>query len=384
MHMGMLYEFEGKQIFKKHNLPLPPSKVVMSADEAVEAAKEMGLPVVIKAQTLSGKRGKRGLIKKVDSEEEVREKAAEILSKESDGRPIRKLLVEKVVPIKQEFYASVLVDGSHLSLLTMFSPEGGMDIEEIAATKPDRLAKISLPMNDHGFPFRFFEALKSQGFTGKPMAKLATILSRLFKIVQEEDLTLAEINPLVLTEDGQYLVLDAKVVVDDNATHRHPEWKEFTSLVERYTEEEIEAINAGISFVELHGDIGMIACGAGLGMATMDLIKYFGASPKNFLDVGGGASPEKVSKALEILTRDKEVKVILVNVFGGITRGDQVARGIIDAINKFNIDIPLVVRLIGTNQEEGVKILDEKGIPAYTEMEPAIKKAVELVKERTN
>ncbi len=380
--MGMLYEFEGKSIFKKHKLPLPPSKVVTSVEEAVKAAEELGLPVVIKAQTLSGKRGKRGLIKKVDTIDEVKEKSAEILSKESDGRPIKKLLIEKVVPIKQEFYASVMVDGSHVALLSMFSPEGGMDIEEIAKTKPEKLEKIMFPMDIKPFGYRFFPALKRQGITGKDMVKLAGFLKKLVEIVQKEDLTLAEINPLVLTEDGQYLALDAKVVVDDNASYRHPEWKEFTSLIDRYTKEEIEAKEAGISFVELDGEIGMIACGAGLGMATMDLIKYFGANPKNFLDVGGGASPEKVSKALEILSRDPEVKVILVNVFGGITRGDQVALGIIDAIKKFNIKIPIVVRLIGTNQEEGVKILKEHGIEAYTEMEPAIKKAVELVKQQ--
>ena len=376
----LVYEYEGKGIFRKHGLPMLDSVLIESADEAKAAYDKIGGTVIVKAQVLSGGRGKRGLIKLVHSASETEQIAAEIFARDDlkDGK-VKRILIEQGADIAEEIYLGVLIDRSTKQLLAMVSTKGGIDIEQVAKTDPEAIAKISLPIDTEGLPYMFFEGLDSLGVEGKKKNILAYMLSKLTKILQEEDLMLVEINPFVFTSETKPIVLDARVITDDSALFRHKDHKAFASRMERYEEAELLAKEADIAFVKLEGTIGMISCGAGLSMATCDVVAHFGGSTANFLDIGGGASPEKVEAALHITMGQPEVKAVLINVFGGITRGDQVAEGIITALKKKAGHVPVVVRLIGTNDKEGVKILSEYGLDAYTEMEPAIKKVVELV-----
>ncbi len=384
MIIGLLLEFEGKQLFKKYKIPTVNSMVVTNEEEAREASTKLGLPVAVKAQVLSGRRGKRGLIKIAKTPEEVVEFSKAILSKESDGRPVTHLLIEEGAEIEKEFFISMIFDPDTYDQLILFSTEGGVDIEELAQERPDAIERIRIPFNAEIYPYMFIDPLKNRGLTGNVLTKTAGIMATLAKMMYTEDLTLAEINPLIVSKSGEVIALDAKVGTDDDAMFRHPERKDYLSEKLRYTEEEKDAKAKGLAYVDLGGDIGMLSCGAGMGMATADLIEYFGGSPRNFLDVGGGASPEKVEEALRIMTRVPGLKSILINAFGGITRLDDVAKGIIEAKKKHNINIPMVIRFSGTNQEEGVQLLKENGMDAYLEMEPAIKKAVELAKMAEN
>ncbi len=379
--IGLLLEYEGKQLFKKYKIPVVNSMLVTNEEEAKKASETLGLPVAVKAQVLSGRRGKRGLIKIAKTPEEVIEYSKQILSMESDGRPVTHLLIEEGADIEKEFFISMIFDPETYDQLVLFSTEGGVDIEELANERPEAIERITLPFNTEIYSFHFIDALKRRGLEGKVLTQTANIMATLAKMMYTEDLTLAEINPLVVTKSGEVIALDSKVGTDDDAIFRHPERKEYLSEKLRYTKEEKEAKEKGLAYVDLGGDIGMLSCGAGMGMATADLIEYFGGSPRNFLDVGGGASPEKVEEALRIMTSVPGLKSILINAFGGITRLDDVAKGIIEAKKKYNINIPIVIRFSGTNQEEGVRILKEHGLDAYLDMEPAIEKAVELAKK---
>lgn len=378
--MPLILEYEGKQIFKKYNIPLFENILVTSAEEAKDAATTLGLPVVIKAQVFSGGRGKRGLIKFVRTLEEVIQHSIDILSKESDGRPVTHLLIEKGANIDKEFFISMVFDMASLDLLVLFSVEGGVDIETLAEERPEAIDRINVPFGEDVYPFQFFSMLGKRGLTGSTKIKVATIISTLVKMMQEGDLTLAEINPLVVTKEGEVVALDARVMVDDNAQFRYPDRKEFLSEQIRYTRAEIDARENGLAYVDLGGSIGMLSVGAGLGMATADLIEVFGGSPRNFLDVGGGASEDKVENALRIMVQDEGLKSILINAFGGITRLDEIARGILIAIEKQNIKIPIIIRLMGTNYKEGIEILKQAGYDAYEQMEPAIEAAVSAAK----
>jgi succinyl-CoA synthetase beta subunit len=378
--MPLILEFEGKEIFEKYNIPLFDRILATSAEEAKEAAVNLGLPVIIKAQVFSGGRGKRGLIKLAMTAEEVIQHSIDILSKESDGRPVTHLLIEKGANIEREFFISMVFDMATLDLLILFSIEGGIDIETLAEEKPEAIDRINIPWGSNIYPFQFMSMLSKRGLTGSIKIKTATIIASLAKMMQNDDLQLAEINPLVVTKDGDVVAVDARVIVDDNAKDRHPERKEFLSESIRYTASEIDAKEHGLAYVDLGGSIGMLSVGAGLGMATADLIEVFGGSPRNFLDVGGGASEDKVEHALRIMIKDVGLKSILINAFGGITRLDEVARGILSAIKKQNIQIPIVIRLMGTNYKEGNEILRQAGYEAYEEMEPAIEAAVKAAK----
>jgi len=378
--MSLILEYEGKEIFKKYNIPLFESTLVTSAEEAKEAASKLGLPVVVKAQVFSGGRGKRGLIKLARTLEEVIQHSIDILSKESDDRPVTHLLIEKGANIDKEFFISMVFDMTSLDLLVLFSVEGGVDIETLAEEKPEAIDRITVPFGEDVYPFQFFSTLAKRGLTGSVKIKVGTILSTLVKMMKESDLTLAEINPLVVTKEGEVIALDARVMVDDNAHFRHPDRKEFLSEQIRYTHSEIDARENGLAYVDLGGSIGMLSVGAGLGMATADLIEVFGGSPRNFLDVGGGASEDKVENALRIMVQDEGLKSILINAFGGITRLDEIAKGIVIAIEKQNIKIPIIIRLMGTNYKEGIDILKQAGYNAYEEMEPAIEAAVRAAK----
>ncbi|OLS25811.1 MAG: Succinyl-CoA ligase [ADP-forming] subunit beta [Candidatus Heimdallarchaeota archaeon LC_2] len=378
--MPLILEFEGKQIFNKYKIPLLENKLVTSAEEAKETAVNMGFPVIIKAQVFSGGRGKRGLIKLAKTPEEVIQHSIDILSKESDNRPVTHLLVEKGANIENEYFISMVFDMASLDLLILFSVEGGVDIETLAEERPEAIDRINIPFGSDIYPFQFFSTLAKRGLTGSIKIKIASIIATLATMMQKEDLQLAEINPLVLTKEGEVIALDARVIVDDDAQFRHPDRKEFLSETTRYTPSEIDARENGLAYVDLGGDVGMLSVGAGLGMATADLIEVFGGTPRNFLDVGGGASEDKVESALRIMVKDTGLKSILINAFGGITRLDEIARGILIAIEKQNIQIPIIIRLMGTNYKEGIEILKEAGYEAYEEMEPAIEAAVKASK----
>jgi len=378
--VGLILEFEGKELFKKYNLPLSKSIVVKSAEEAKKASTTLGLPVAVKAQVLSGGRGKRGLIKVAKTQEEVISHSIDILSMESDGRTVTHLLIEEGADIAKEIFISMVNDPMTLETLILFSMEGGVDIETLAHEKPDAIDKIRIKFDEDYHPFKFYPILANRGLTGKNKLKIADIMSILVRMMRDEDLTLAEINPLIITKSDEVIALDARIMIDDNASYRHPERKEYLSEEMRYSDSEKDAKENGLAYVDLGGSIGMLSVGAGLGMATADLIEYFGGSPRNFLDVGGGASPAKVEHALRIMIKDKGLKSILINAFGGITRLDDVASGIVAARDKFGIQIPLIIRLIGTNQKEGLEIIKNAGLQAFEDMEPAIKAAVNAAK----
>ncbi len=380
--MGLILEMEGKELFRKYRIPLSNFRMVTSAEEAKQAANELGLPVAVKAQVLSGGRGKRGLIKIARNEDEVIQHSIDILSKtdEKSNKPVTHLLIEQGADIDQEIFISMIYDAHTLETIILFSLEGGVNIEELAVEKPEAIEKVRIPFGAEVYGFTFMEMLSRRGMSGKAKITTANIMATMVKMMRTEDLSLCEINPLVITTPGDVIALDARIIVDDNAVFKHPEREEYLSQELRYTDSEKEATDAGLSYVNLGGEIGMLSVGAGLGMATADLIAEFGGSPLNFLDVGGGAGEEKVLKALEIMTKDSGLKSILINAFGGITRLDQVAEGIISASNKLNLEVPLVIRLMGTNQQEGIELLEKAGLPAFTEMEPAIQKAVEAAK----
>ena len=380
--MGLILEMEGKELFEKYNIPLSKSKLVKNEKDAKLAAEELGLPVAIKAQVLSGGRGKRGLIKIAKSQEEVVKFSLDILkmTDTKSNKPVTHLLIEEAANIQQEIFISMIFDSHTLETLVLFSMEGGVDIEELAETNPDAIETIRVPFGKDVYGYTFMNILAKRGMKGTNKIVTANIIATMVKMMRLEDLSLCEINPLVITKSNEVIALDARVIVDDNAIFKHPNREKFLSQELRYTSAEKEAKDADLSYVNLGGEIGMLSVGAGLGMATADLIAEFGGSPLNFLDVGGGAGEEKVLKALEIMVKDKGLKSILINAFGGITRLDQVAEGIISARNKLNLQIPLIIRLMGTNQKEGIKILENQGLQAFEEMEPAIQAAVEAAK----
>lgn len=380
IYIPLILEVEGKQLFKKYKLPLSDFILVTSAEEAKEGAEKLGFPVVVKAQVLSGGRGKRGLIKLAKTSEEVIQHSIDILSKESDGRPVTHLMIEKAVDIDQEIFISMVFDNASLDLLILFSMEGGVDIETLAEEKPEAIDRINIPYGQEIYPFNFYPMLGKRGLSGSPKIQIANIITSLATMMNKEDLQLGEINPLVISKDGKVIVLDARIMVDDNASYRHADRQDMLSDQIRYTDAEKDARSHDLAYVDLGGSIGMLSVGAGLGMATADLIEVFGGSPRNFLDVGGGASQDKVENALRIMIKAEGLKSILINAFGGITRLDEVAKGIIAAIKKFEIAVPVIIRLMGTNSKEGIALLKEAGYDAFEEMEPAIEASVKASK----
>lgn len=377
----VLFEYEGKIILKDHHLPVLQSFVVDNAVAARNAAEKLNTKVVLKAQIMGGKRGKRGLIKVADTPENAELIAQEIFNrKDIPEAPITEIMIEPAVEIEKEYYIATMVDRSSKKILVMFSAEGGIEIEEVARQTPEAIEKLYLNFIDPIYPFKFFPMISQFGIEGKPKLLLSEIIMKLVQCSKEEDLILAEINPFIFTKSGEAWVLDAKIQIDEGAQYRHPIQKSFHSINKNLGYHELKAKDADLAYVQLSGDIGMISCGAGLSMATCDIIEKFGGKAANFLDVGGGASPQKVESALNILFSQTHIRGILINVFGGITRGEEVAKGIITAL-KLNPDhVPIVVRLIGTNDQEGVAMLAAAGIDAFTEMEPAVKRILEVLK----
>lgn len=376
--MSMLYEIEGKQLFKDSKIPVPRFKAYTDSDSIKAFAEELNSNVMMaKGQALSGGRGKAGLIKKVTTDE-AEDYIQSILGQNHKGKPIELVMLEEPLEIEKEYYLAVMLDNTSGQYLILASSRGGVDIEDIGENYPDEIFRETLPIFTEPFPYQFMELGKKLGFVARTLTHFTSLMTNMVNMAIKNDLTLIEINPLILTPDKKIIAADSKVVIDGNAYYRQPKIASLKSQRDRHTDLEYEADEAGISYVQLDGEIGIISGGAGLAMATCDLLEFFGSSPANFLDVGGGAGDIKIEKSLEILSR-QEIKGILINFFAGITRCDDVAHGVINATKKFNIDVPIVIRLVGTNDKKGIQILDENGIKAYGEMVPAAKKIVELV-----
>jgi succinyl-CoA synthetase beta subunit len=370
-----VHEYQGKALLQEYGVPVPAGDVAESAAGAREIARRIGRPVMIKAQVLVGGRGKAGGVKKARDPEEAARLAGEILGMSIKGITVRRVLVAEAVDIQAEYYVSLTVDRSSRSVQCIASASGGMEIEQIAAEDPDRIVRFPLDP-ERGLIRETHGPQLARAFPGAALAGQAwEIVSGMYRLFTAKDCSLVEINPCALVPGGKLLAADAKVIFDDNALYKHPELEVYRSP-EEYSADEMEARAAGLSFVSLEGEIGCIVNGAGLSMATMDLIKYFGGSPANFLDVGGSSSPEKVLNALRIITRNPGVRAILINIFGGITRCDDIARGILMARGELSIPVPLVIRLIGTNEAEGRALLSGAGIAAFDDLTEAVKAVV--------
>jgi len=370
-----LHEHQAADLFAKHGIRTNGGDVAFTPEDAEAIARSMGGPVVVKAQVHTGGRGKAGGVKLARTPEEARKAAAAILGLDIRGHVVRKVLVAPAANIAQEFYLGVTLDRTRRQNVIMASAEGGVDIEEVARERPERIERA---LADPFLELHAWQARQIAFWLGIPADKVAgfaTIARQLYDAYLSEDATLAEINPLVLTGSGEWLALDAKMSIDDNALFRHPEFESLRDL-EAEDPTELDARQSGISFVKLDGDIGCIVNGAGLAMATMDAVKLHGGEPANFLDVGGGASADQVAKAFGLVTADPNVRAILINIFGGITRGDVVAQGIVEARRRVEVTVPIVVRLSGTNAEEGQRLLAEAGLTATESMDDAAAEAV--------
>jgi succinyl-CoA synthetase beta subunit len=360
-----LLEYQGKELFARHGLRVSPGKAVTTVEDALDAAAEVGYPVVIKAQVLIGGRGKAGGVKLAGDESEARAHASKILGMDIHGHTVRTLWIEHASDIATEYYASVLLDRSAKKPLVMFSVEGGVDIEQVAEETPEKLIRHHVdPLQ--GLSREEAVQIATEGKADADVVEgVADALVALYEVWTEEDATLAEINPLIVTPEREVKALDAKVSLDGNALYRHPENQ---SLADSENEDPIErrAKEEGVQYVKLDGDIGILGNGAGLVMSTLDVVAQAGGSPANFLDAGGGSDAEKIKQAVELILANDAVKAVLFNIFGGITRGDEVARGLIAAFDDLGVggkSIPFVVRLDGTNDVEGRRLLQEAALP---------------------
>ena len=378
-----LHEYQSKTIFAKYGIPIPKGRVAATAVEAKHIAEELGGRVVVKSQVLVGGRGKAGGIKVAKSAAEAEGLAQQILAMEIKGLPVRKVLVDEAAAIEHEIYFAITNDRAAKKPVMIASAEGGMDIEEVAATKPERIIKVHI---DPLLGLRDYQARDIAASIDLPREhwrEVSKIAAGLWQAYLETDATLAEINPLVITKDKRLVALDGKMMIDDNALFRHSDLNEMRDIDEE-APAETEARKFGLSYIKLDGNIGCMVNGAGLAMATMDIIKLYGSSPANFLDVGGGATKERVTAAFKIILKDPNVEGILVNIFGGIMRCDVIAEGVVAAAREVNLHVPLVVRLEGTNVELGKKILKESGlkITSADHLADAAEKIVKAVKEQ--
>jgi succinyl-CoA synthetase beta subunit len=373
-----LHEYQAKTLLQEFGVPVPEGRVARTPAEAERIAAEIGCPVMVKAQVLVGGRGKAGGVKMASDPKEAGARAAAILGMRIKGIEVQQVLVARAVDIASEYYVSLTVNRAAKSIQCIASASGGMEIEEIAVKEPQKIIRFDLDPERGLVREKHFDLL-ARAFPPKAVAEQAwAIVDGMYKLFVGKDCSLVEINPCALTPAGTLVAADAKVIFDDNALYRHPELEKLRSP-EEYGQDEMDAKASGLSYVGLDGTIGCIVNGAGLSMATMDLIKYFGGSPANFLDVGGSSNPEKVLNALRIITRNPKVTAILINIFGGITRCDDIARGILMAKEKITMTVPLTIRLIGTNEKEGRQILEAAGIDAYTDLTEAVQAAVSQV-----
>lgn len=375
-----LHEYQSKEIFTAYNIPIPRGKLASTPEEAKLIAEELNSAVVLKAQVLVGGRGKAGGIRLVRTPYEAEEEASKILGGRIKDLPVRRLLVEEAVNINQEIYLGMTVDRKSGQTLLIASAAGGVDIEEVARATPEKISRIRVnPL----LGLRDFQArnLASEIEIPRELWRSFIILTQnLYQAYTDLDATLAEINPLVITNEQRFIALDGKVILDDNALFRHPEFVDKRDISAE-PPEELEARKFGLSYIKLEGDIGCLVNGAGLAMATMDIIQHKGGEPANFLDIGGGASAEKVAAALRIILADKNVRTVLINIFGGITRCDEVAKGIRQALQEIDTDIPFVIRLVGTNETEGRALLASANLDTAETLQDAAEKAVAMSKE---
>jgi succinyl-CoA synthetase beta subunit len=377
-----LFEYQGKLFFSRYGIPISAGEVAFTVDEAVAAAERLGCPVVVKAQVLTGGRGKAGGVKVANSVDEVRTHAGNILGLDIKGHVVGRLWIEQASDIAREYYASFTLDRSAKKHLGMLSAQGGVDIEEVAATDPDAIAKIHVDPVEGLTEARCREWVAAANLDPEAVEGAVDILVKLYEAYVDGDADLCEINPLILTTDGVVKALDAKVTVDANAVFRHPDYEEYDAIQHR-DERETAAHDKGLQYVGLDGTVGIIANGAGLAMSTVDIVSQVGGTPANFLDIGGGANADVMAGALEVINNDPKVQSIFINIFGGITKGEEVANGIITALGRVQIDAPIVIRLDGTNAELGRELL-QPHLSEKLQMQPtmieAARTAVALAK----
>ncbi|WP_035587465.1 ADP-forming succinate--CoA ligase subunit beta [Hippea jasoniae] len=385
-----LHEYQAKEVLASYGVPVPEGRVTYFPDDAWMVSMELGLPVVLKAQVLTGGRGKAGGVKIARTSDEVREVAQELFGKKlvtkqtgPEGVVIRKLLVEKAADIERELYFSIVIDRTTSRPTVIASKRGGMSIEEVAEKYPEDIIKIPIDPVVGFLPYQI-RRLKYDLDLMAQEKEAAKLFSALYKVFVEKDCSLLELNPLVVLKSGHLLAVDAKMDIDDNALYRRKDISKMRDLTEA-DPDELEARFSGLNFIKLTGNIGCMVNGAGLAMTTMDVIKLAGGEPANFLDVGGEATPETIAKGFEIITRDPKVKAMFINIFGGIVRCDKVANGIIQALNRVKVDIPVVIRLTGMNREEGMEILKKAPMKFYVanDLREAAEMITRLAKENT-
>jgi len=372
-----IHEYQAKEIFSRYNIPVTKELLCYTVDEVNAATVKLGLPVVVKAQVLTGGRGKAGGVKLARTAEEATAAAKQILGMDIKGFLVEKVLVAQGVKFNSEFYVGLTIDRNTKSVLFMASSEGGVEIEEVAKDNPDAILKFPIDPDLGMTPFMARKIAFALFDDFKLVKQAADLFQKLYRIFLETDASLVEINPLVLTDEGNLLALDGKMNFDDNALFRQ---KDINALLEP-TEDEVKELDAkekGLTYIRLDGSIGCMVNGAGLAMATMDMIKYYGGSPANFLDIGGSSSPQKVIDAMNLLLSDKNVKVVMINIFGGITRCDDVARGLVAALDQIKVTVPIVVRLSGTNSKEGLEIIKSANLPVVETMTQAAQMAISL------
>ena len=376
-----IHEYQARNLFRKYGIPVPDGVVCQTVEEVKEKVPNDDKLRVVKAQVHVGGRGKAGGVKLAKSKEEAVEKARQILGMDIKGLTVEKVLVAEAVDIEKEFYVGLINDRNSKSVTLMASAEGGVEIEEVAKTNPEKIIKMPI---DPTMGLMDWQARKiALQLVNDPaqIRQVATILVKLYKLYVESDASLAEINPLVVTPDKRVLAIDGKMNFDDNALFRQPEVLAMREVTPD-EQKEIEANEKGLSYIKLDGNIGCMVNGAGLAMATMDMIKLYGGEPANFLDIGGSSNPQKVIDAMNILLGDSNVKAVMINIFGGITRCDDVARGLVAALTTIKTEVPIVIRLSGTNAKEGLAIIKEFGLPTVSTMSEAAKKAIELSKKK--
>lgn len=376
-----LHEHEAKKIFTKYGIPIPKGEIATTPTQAREIAAKLNTPVTVKAQILVAGRGKAGGIQFADTPEEAELAAKKLLGAEIKSVRVPSVLVEEKISAQKELYFGITVDRAQRCYVAVASSEGGMEIEEIAAKMPEKIVKVFVnPI--YGFqPYHARQVARKMGYAGKQMLSLASTFFKLYRLAVDYDVELAEMNPLMEKPSQEFVAADTRLIIDDNALYRHPELKNRLTEGEiELTPQELEAQKSRLAYVKLEGNIGIIGNGAGLVMATLDTIQLYGGNPANFLDVGGGASAEKMAAALNIILSDARVNAVFINVLGGITRCDEIAKGILEARKRIGFAKPIVIRLVGTNEEEGRSILTEAGIHVLSSMEEAAEKVVEIAK----
>ena len=371
-----LHEYQSKRLFANHGLNVPQGDVATTPAEARQVALRLGGPVIVKAQVLIGGRGKAGGILLAGDADEAEHIAERILSTSIKDLAVNKVLIERAVRIERELYLSILLDRSQRAPILVASGQGGMEIEEAAKTAPEQITRLKINPMWGLLDFQARNVAFDLGLQRQMLRKFTAVVQALYRLFVESDATLVEINPLVVTHDDELVAVDGKIILDDNALYRHKELGELRDIQDR-TKLERQAYHTGLAYVQLDGDIGCMVNGAGLAMATMDIINLYGGKPANFLDIGGGAKADKTATALRIILSDPNVKAVLCNIFGGITRCDEVARGLIDALGEMP-PVPVVARLVGTNEEEGRRILAEANLETATSLAEAAQKAIQV------